>query len=307
MWTRKFWYVLMGLSILAAMAAPPVAGTPPQENPQLQRERQLVRDVQQALQQRGYDPGQLDGIVGSQTRTALRSFQQAEGLEVSGRMSSETLERLGVEVPDRGQGDSPGRDGLVGTVASAGKKAGEAVGDAAVVAGRSTAKGATTAAAAAATGATAAAQGTSKGATAAAQGTSKGATAAAQGTSKGATATAQGASKGATATAQGAATSAEAVAEGTTESAKAVARGTGRVASGTKNLLFGKDEDDKIRDRVVNAFKKDRSIDPSHIDVSVQDGVVTLTLKAGTDEEWNRAVVVARRVDGVQRVFVRRP
>lgn len=60
--------------------------------------RDLVRALQSALEEEGFDPGPIDGIFGSGTRSALNAFQSANGL-AEGGVSDETLEALGVE-PD---------------------------------------------------------------------------------------------------------------------------------------------------------------------------------------------------------------
>jgi membrane fusion protein, macrolide-specific efflux system len=46
-----------------------------------------VTALQAALAAAGYDPGSTDGDFGSQTVTALEDWQQAEGLDVTGRLS----------------------------------------------------------------------------------------------------------------------------------------------------------------------------------------------------------------------------
>ena len=56
----------------------------------------VVRLVQERLAERGYDPGPVDGMIGSATRAALASFQRAEGLADSGTINTETLDALGL-------------------------------------------------------------------------------------------------------------------------------------------------------------------------------------------------------------------
>ena len=46
-----------------------------------------VRNVQSALSQLGYQPGPIDGLMGSKTRTAIRAYQTDKGLPVSGEPS----------------------------------------------------------------------------------------------------------------------------------------------------------------------------------------------------------------------------
>jgi peptidoglycan hydrolase-like protein with peptidoglycan-binding domain len=58
------------------------------------REPDPVKAAQRALRNRGYDPGAVDGKLGAKTRTAVKEFQKAEGLEVTGRLDTETMSRL---------------------------------------------------------------------------------------------------------------------------------------------------------------------------------------------------------------------
>ena len=59
--------------------------------------RSDVRKIQEALRDKGNDPGVIDGIMGPKTREALKSFQTANSLPASGRIDAETAKRLGVE------------------------------------------------------------------------------------------------------------------------------------------------------------------------------------------------------------------
>jgi Putative peptidoglycan binding domain len=55
-----------------------------------------VRSVQQALNDRGYDAGPVDGQWGPNTEDAVRQFQQASGLPRTGELEGSTLAALGV-------------------------------------------------------------------------------------------------------------------------------------------------------------------------------------------------------------------
>jgi peptidoglycan hydrolase-like protein with peptidoglycan-binding domain len=57
--------------------------------------------VQQALKDKGHDPGSIDGIMGQRTKEALRSFQQKEGLQATGTLDTQTAEKLGVSMDAR--------------------------------------------------------------------------------------------------------------------------------------------------------------------------------------------------------------
>jgi hypothetical protein len=55
-----------------------------------------VRDVQQALNDKGYNAGAIDGQWGPSTEEAVRKFQQAAGLPQTGELEHSTLVALGV-------------------------------------------------------------------------------------------------------------------------------------------------------------------------------------------------------------------
>jgi peptidoglycan hydrolase-like protein with peptidoglycan-binding domain len=58
--------------------------------------RENVRAAQQALKDKGMDPGSVDGMMGPKTHAALREYQKKEGLKETGRLDSETMSKLGV-------------------------------------------------------------------------------------------------------------------------------------------------------------------------------------------------------------------
>ena len=55
-----------------------------------------VRAAQQALKDKGHDPGPIDGKMGPRTSAALKDYQKAEGMKVTGRLDTETSAKLGV-------------------------------------------------------------------------------------------------------------------------------------------------------------------------------------------------------------------
>jgi len=56
-----------------------------------------VRSAQQALKDKGFDVGTVDGQMGPNTENALRQFQQKQGLPQTGNLDEQTLSALGVE------------------------------------------------------------------------------------------------------------------------------------------------------------------------------------------------------------------
>jgi hypothetical protein len=51
------------------------------------RSRAQVMVMQQALKDKGFDPGPIDGTVGPKTNAALRSYQKGENARLAGRMN----------------------------------------------------------------------------------------------------------------------------------------------------------------------------------------------------------------------------
>jgi Putative peptidoglycan binding domain len=90
-----------------------------------------VRQVQQQLSQRGFDPGPVDGMMGPQTRAALRNFQQAQGITGASGLDQATLDALGIQAASSGtsrhdatskgegtMGTAPGQQGTPSSTAS---------------------------------------------------------------------------------------------------------------------------------------------------------------------------------------------
>jgi peptidoglycan hydrolase-like protein with peptidoglycan-binding domain len=59
--------------------------------------RSETRQVQQKLNDLGFDAGQVDGLWGPNTETALRNFQHAKGLQATGRLDEKTVDELGID------------------------------------------------------------------------------------------------------------------------------------------------------------------------------------------------------------------
>jgi hypothetical protein len=56
-----------------------------------------VMAAQERLDKLGFSPGAIDGILGPRTRAALRQYQDASGLPVTGRLDAATFRALGIE------------------------------------------------------------------------------------------------------------------------------------------------------------------------------------------------------------------
>ncbi|MBI5162324.1 MAG: peptidoglycan-binding protein [Magnetospirillum sp.] len=84
----------------------------PQQSSQ-SMDQNTIRNVQQQLQQQGYDVGQIDGVMGPNTRQALSQFQRDNNMPASGRLDQQTMAALGVQegAPQQAQTPEEGRMG----------------------------------------------------------------------------------------------------------------------------------------------------------------------------------------------------
>lgn len=53
-----------------------------------------IYNAQLALRRSGYDPGPVDGIMGEQTRYAIRQFQRDNHLAITGDLNEATVKEL---------------------------------------------------------------------------------------------------------------------------------------------------------------------------------------------------------------------
>lgn len=60
------------------------------------RADELIRSVQKKLAALGHYRGKIDGSSGSMTNAAIRRFQLAEKIKVTGEINQQTLDRLGL-------------------------------------------------------------------------------------------------------------------------------------------------------------------------------------------------------------------
>jgi peptidoglycan hydrolase-like protein with peptidoglycan-binding domain len=55
-----------------------------------------IEKVQKSLIDKGFHPGNVDGVLGPRTRAGIREYQKSEKLPVTGRLDAETAGKLGV-------------------------------------------------------------------------------------------------------------------------------------------------------------------------------------------------------------------
>lgn len=70
-----------------------------------------VKQVQQKLNDQGFNAGPVDGKFGPKTQDALRQFQQKQGIQPTGKMDSQTMAAMGVQGQRSGQGVTPQQGG----------------------------------------------------------------------------------------------------------------------------------------------------------------------------------------------------
>lgn len=94
-WNRsEFYAIAVGHLADRIAGAGKLQNPPPEDAPALSR-RKIIH-LQEALQERGFEPGKPDGIMGPATRSAIRQFQAASGLVADGYPSESVLAQLGV-------------------------------------------------------------------------------------------------------------------------------------------------------------------------------------------------------------------
>jgi outer membrane biosynthesis protein TonB len=58
--------------------------------------RDHVLEAQRLLSQKGFDVGEIDGVIGPRTRRAVIAFQRQQGLEPTGQIDQQTANALGL-------------------------------------------------------------------------------------------------------------------------------------------------------------------------------------------------------------------
>jgi peptidoglycan hydrolase-like protein with peptidoglycan-binding domain len=97
----------IAIAIALALAGPALAGgdkgqaassesTSMSQQQAGQHDAETIKQVQQALKDKGHEPGPIDGIAGPRTQAALKDFQKAQGSEATGQLDDQTLSALGV-------------------------------------------------------------------------------------------------------------------------------------------------------------------------------------------------------------------
>jgi membrane-bound lytic murein transglycosylase B len=93
-WNRSDLYAIAVGHLADRLAGKgPLAAVRPATEQRLSRNQ--VEKIQKLLYARGFDPGPMDGVIGSQTRQAIKQFQRTARLPADGHPTPELLEILG--------------------------------------------------------------------------------------------------------------------------------------------------------------------------------------------------------------------
>lgn len=94
-WNRsEFYAIAVGHLADRIAGAGGLKNPPPEDQPALSRDQ--VLKLQETLNNKGFSSGEPDGILGSNTRKAIRAFQKAEGMIPDGFPSAQLLQKLGI-------------------------------------------------------------------------------------------------------------------------------------------------------------------------------------------------------------------
>lgn len=94
-WNRsEFYAIAVGHLADRIAGAGQLQNPPPEDLPALSRDN--ILSIQEALNDEGFDTGEPDGIMGPNTRSAIRNYQADNGLVADGYPGETVLESLGI-------------------------------------------------------------------------------------------------------------------------------------------------------------------------------------------------------------------
>ena len=135
-WARVV-FIILATGVLGLSLMPLAFGG--EEKPALMHQDN-IKKLQESLRDKGYYSGQVDGVLGPQTRAGIRQYQESENLPVTGNLDGETAGKLGVGQESiggsfKGAGQEVGKGGAEmghemkqGKPVAAGKEMGKSLG-----------------------------------------------------------------------------------------------------------------------------------------------------------------------------------
>ncbi len=112
-WTRVVFTFLATGMLGLSLTSLGFAANPDEEKPAVSHSQDITK-VQESLRDKGFYHAHVDGVLGPQTREAVRQYQKSENLPVTGRLDAETAGKLGV-----------GPESIEGSFKGAGQEVGE--------------------------------------------------------------------------------------------------------------------------------------------------------------------------------------
>ncbi|MGH9454617.1 MAG: peptidoglycan-binding protein [Terriglobia bacterium] len=112
-WTRMA-LMFLAAAMLGWGLTPQVYAANPGAGKVTMSPHQNIKKAQESLRDKGYYTGRIDGLMGQQTRTAIRKYQKSEDQAVTGRLDAQTAGKLGV-----------GQESVGSSFKNAGRQAGE--------------------------------------------------------------------------------------------------------------------------------------------------------------------------------------
>ena len=93
------WKMTMAAALAGLMVAAPAfaQSTTARRKAAMATGDEQVKAAQQALKDKGHDPGGVDGKMGPKTQAALRDFQNAQGIQATGHLDAKTMQSLGMD------------------------------------------------------------------------------------------------------------------------------------------------------------------------------------------------------------------
>jgi peptidoglycan hydrolase-like protein with peptidoglycan-binding domain len=86
---------------------------------------ETIKGVQKALKEKKFYSGPVDGVAGSETRSAIKKYQTQQNLPADGRIGPKTLDSLGVKEASPGTQFKASGENVKQSYGSGGKEIGE--------------------------------------------------------------------------------------------------------------------------------------------------------------------------------------
>jgi len=115
---------IIGVIAASALVLSPAFAQNAQQNTNAAIDTNVVQQIQQTLNNKGYNVGAVDGKMGKKTQQALTKFQQAQGLQATGQIDQQTLAALGVQAQEAVGGGQMGGSGTGGAETGGGAMGG---------------------------------------------------------------------------------------------------------------------------------------------------------------------------------------